>query len=72
MSNIQVIYEQYQTLPQKAKDEFLALIGQEKANKKLKLKKRLKAMKDTESFFKSIHKDLPSNYIFDREFANER
>jgi hypothetical protein len=44
----------------------------ENNNKEQKLSNRLKAIQQTEPFFKSVRNGLPNDYKFDREFANER
>jgi hypothetical protein len=72
MSNIQTIYEQYKVLPQSSKNELLELINQEKINKEQKRQQRLRAIEETEPFFEQIRMGLPSDYQFDRDFANER
>lgn len=72
MTSIQSIYEQYRILPQKAKEDFIELLQQEKVNKEQKLKKRISDMNEMSSFFESIRKGLPDDYSFNREVANER
>ncbi|MFN4145893.1 MAG: hypothetical protein ACK4GN_08730 [Runella sp.] len=71
-SIVQSIYEQFRSLPEDAKNEFLAIISKERKLKEIKVKQRILAVRETDKFFECISEKLPSDYLFDRELANER